>query len=349
MLSTSINKASRFLRIKKFDLKLTNILIILLVFFEFVIILSQVIKIHTRQNSNTKYEGTIDPIIVLRPIDNLKYFYELDKKISEIAYLYWAPNDKSAVFTTNLDGLNTIRNYSLEKPKDTYRIITLGDSFTFGMNVSTENSYPSQLEKYLNQNLKCNNIKKFEVLNLGVPGYDFQYAVERYKLTGQKYNPDLVLWFIIDEDMFRIDELKIILDYQYRNEMEKSGELAKWRSSRSYQPYPPAIKSYQEIIKKLGGENKILEFQKENLKKLNNYYKNKLVVFTFPFTQSEYKQVLTDFVNSRPQSFFYDKIPDIYNNQETFLFDHHPSKLGYQLITENLFNYLKDNAIIPCN
>lgn len=48
-----------------------------------------------------------------------------------------------------------------------FSIICLGDSFTYGWGVSTDDSYPRQLERMLNQN---NPRMHFKVFNLGVPG-----------------------------------------------------------------------------------------------------------------------------------------------------------------------------------
>jgi len=97
-------------------------------------------------------------------------------------------------YTINSDTLNDGSEYQIQKPKDTYRIMTLGDSFTFGFYVNTYDSYPETLERLLNEQ-PCNN--KFEVLNLGLPGYDIRQSLERFKRRGSKYNPDLVIWFLV--------------------------------------------------------------------------------------------------------------------------------------------------------
>ena len=39
--------------------------------------------------------------------------------------------------------------FEVEKPKDTFRVISVGDSFTFGWGVANDETYPQQLEELL--------------------------------------------------------------------------------------------------------------------------------------------------------------------------------------------------------
>ena len=111
-----------------------------------------------------------------------------------------------AVYNINSDTFNERFDYEINKDDKTFRIITLGDSFTFGYIVDTKNNWTELLEDKLNQ-LHCANFDKIEVINLGVVGYDIQYSVERFKLRGKKYNPDLVLWLLKGDDFQEIKEI----------------------------------------------------------------------------------------------------------------------------------------------
>ncbi len=52
-----------------------------------------------------------------------------------------------------------------------FRIAALGDSFTFGFGVAEEETYPAVLERILNGSSSARD-RRFEVLNLGVVGYN---------------------------------------------------------------------------------------------------------------------------------------------------------------------------------
>jgi hypothetical protein len=87
----------------------------------------------------------------------------------------------------------------LEKLNNTIRIAAIGDSFTFGMFVELEDTWPKILERELNKNKKNNSIK-YEVMNFGVPGYNFEHYIENIKLKVLNYNPDIIIIGIVSDD-----------------------------------------------------------------------------------------------------------------------------------------------------
>jgi lysophospholipase L1-like esterase len=84
------------------------------------------------------------------------------------------------------------REISLLKPSNTFRILALGDSFTYGAGVRIEETYVKQLEAMLNQKLGNRGIR-YEVLNAGVPGYNTHQELIHLKEVGLLYHPDLIL------------------------------------------------------------------------------------------------------------------------------------------------------------
>lgn len=70
-----------------------------------------------------------------------------------------------------------------------YKIIVLGDSITFGVDVDAENTYPALLEKFLNEKHDL----EYEVYNAGVGGYNLHQEVESFKDKLLIYQPDLVI------------------------------------------------------------------------------------------------------------------------------------------------------------
>ncbi|MFH0921480.1 MAG: SGNH/GDSL hydrolase family protein, partial [Fibrobacterota bacterium] len=93
------------------------------------------------------------------------------------------------------------------KPEGIYRILCLGDSMTHGSGVLPYQTLPAQLETLLNQTLWDRDI---EVINLGVSGYSFSDAYNRYLRIGQRFKPDNVVFIVCDNDaeLFSINYLK---------------------------------------------------------------------------------------------------------------------------------------------
>lgn len=89
---------------------------------------------------------------------------------------------------TNEDGL---RNAGLtrQKPDGVYRILALGDSFTFGMSAQGTEAYPHRLELCLQEA----SAPQVQVANAGFQGFSHDAYYIFYQNVGQFYNPDLVV------------------------------------------------------------------------------------------------------------------------------------------------------------
>ncbi len=80
--------------------------------------------------------------------------------------------------------------FQREKPPSVFRVVCLGDSWTFGANVGQEQAYPQQLKRLLQHEFPEAD---FEVLNLGVLGYSSFQGLELLKLTAFDLDPDLIV------------------------------------------------------------------------------------------------------------------------------------------------------------
>jgi len=270
--------------------------------------------------------------------NKLKSFYEPRpnsiEKINE-----WSPY--KGTYTINSDSLNERFDYSVDKPERTYRIITLGDSFTYGLYNNTEDNWPERLEDLLNKKIKCTNINKFEIINLGVQGYDVQYEAYRFQKRGEKYNPDLILWFIKLNNFYQINEIMLPKVKQYQEEMQKNGTL-----DQSYAPWSKALTATYNSL----GETKILKLILEFIQGFDKNYKNNLILMTFSDTDKKYKQLLVDAAQKRKKTYVFDQVTNTYKiDQYHFLTDWHPNQKGHQKIAEDVFEYLTKNKIVPCN
>lgn len=87
-------------------------------------------------------------------------------------------------------GFRDRREYRLAKPPDTFRILVLGDSVTFGHGTLDDTTYPFLLEQELRQ---WNPNVNWEVWNLGVPGYNTAQELAYLREIGSRARPDLVV------------------------------------------------------------------------------------------------------------------------------------------------------------
>lgn len=97
------------------------------------------------------------------------------------------------------------------KPEGVYRIVGLGDSFTYGAGVEYEDTYLAVLERLLNA--REGEHKKVEIIKLGIPGY--YPETERLVLEefGLQFSPDLVVIGFVGNDVYEtyvgLDAVKI--------------------------------------------------------------------------------------------------------------------------------------------
>jgi lysophospholipase L1-like esterase len=95
-------------------------------------------------------------------------------------------------------GFRDSREYSVEKPERTFRILVLGDSVTFGHGALSDTTYPYLLE----QQLKAwRPDVAWEVWNLGVPGYNTAQELAYLRQVGPRYRPDLVVVGFFENDL----------------------------------------------------------------------------------------------------------------------------------------------------
>ncbi len=88
--------------------------------------------------------------------------------------------------------------YDYTKPKSTYRILALGDSFTVGMEHPIEYIWPKLLEQMLNQRQES---MRYEVINVGRQDVGTTYEYLYYVTEGYRYEPDLVILLVIGNDV----------------------------------------------------------------------------------------------------------------------------------------------------
>lgn len=102
----------------------------------------------------------------------------------------------SETYFSNEDGLRTSQKGALLKNRSAaLRIAILGDSYTFGEDVSYEDTWGGQLEERMGPGV--------QVLNFGVPAYGMDQAYLRYLREVQDWHPDIVILSFISHDLVR--------------------------------------------------------------------------------------------------------------------------------------------------
>ncbi|MCK7478321.1 MAG: hypothetical protein M0C28_13665 [Candidatus Moduliflexus flocculans] len=81
--------------------------------------------------------------------------------------------------------------FSAAKPPDTLRILSLGDSRTFGWGLSEAETYSAVLGRLLRERL--GTAKRVEVINAGVNAWSFQQMHAFYRDQAQAWTPDVVI------------------------------------------------------------------------------------------------------------------------------------------------------------
>ena len=104
------------------------------------------------------------------------------------------PGVYSFRYSNNSLGWRGRREYREAKQTD-YRVLFLGDSFTYGTGVNDDQTFAARVEK----DLRAGRMS-VEVLNAGAPGKGTDYALKCFQTLGRKFHPDLtVLGFFAND------------------------------------------------------------------------------------------------------------------------------------------------------
>ena len=261
------------------------------------------------------------------PTKLYKYFYEPKANIIVKENIRWG-----ATQTINNSTLNERYDYKATKDKGTYRIISIGDSFTYGLHCNTEENWSEQLEDLLNIKCKQNKFNKFEVINLGVSGYDPSYVVERMKRRGLKYDPDLLLWLFFDPP--RNTELIHSLITQSRKLFVNNDDA--WRYG-----YEKSLLSQDVMM--------VYTLQTNALKHMREVYNNRMTMLLLKDGENNIKfKYLFDFANKDARTKVFEVTNTISDIKFHFSNDVHPNPNGHRVIAEDIYKYLTTVENLNC-
>jgi len=104
---------------------------------------------------------------------------------------------RGLTYEINRLGFRGVREWLPKKPKDTLRVLCLGDSCTFGLGVRFEDCYTVRLEALLNA---PGASRRFEVLNAGSPGYSSYQGWRILEKQLVDFEPDVVTFYFGKND-----------------------------------------------------------------------------------------------------------------------------------------------------
>jgi lysophospholipase L1-like esterase len=251
--------------------------------------------------------------------------------------------------STNSLGLRD-REYSFGKPKNTYRIMVLGDSITLGWGVDQSDSYPKKLEEMLHKNVSGKRGVDYEVINTGVGNYNTVQEMAYFKDEGYKLNPDMIIlgYYINDAELVPRRTKSVLLNHSHlmvliwskmniiMSRFSKKHNYISYYNSLYGDSYPGWILC-QKALKELKNycainNKKLLVVLIPELHDLSNAY---------PFKET-YKKV-ADFMKSQSIDYL-DLYPYFKGHIRDELWvsceDAHPNKTGHEMIARSIYEYM---------
>jgi hypothetical protein len=235
--------------------------------------------------------------------------------------------------------------YSLEKQPNTYRIIALGDSHTFGLGVNLTDTYPKVLERLLNER---NDGRKYEVLNFGNPGANLVEKIEFLKEKGILFHPDLIiLQWDADDRLNRTEWEEFVNSYIERYLIEHNLQKEKLNRFTYDQIHSEAHKAYMTFKLLNNSPAKLKVELEEKFKELDEIaYKQRAKVILLLFhTITTDKPILKQIAAKYEWP-----IVDCskYENSQYALHekDTHPNQLGHRFIALEIYKKLVELSLV---
>jgi lysophospholipase L1-like esterase len=248
-------------------------------------------------------------------------------------------------FSTNSVGMRD-REYSLEKPANTKRIVVIGDSFAMGSGVSDTENYPFLLEQMFSSETGTG---KVEVLNFGVGGYNLLNYEAVLRKKAMRYNPDLVIIGFCGGNDFQLPsaehlegklKLRPAVEMFYRSHLRRYSRLRaqKKEQAKNQVPFP----SEKEVA-----------YMREYLQRILDQCTAGRIPVVMAYYSLIAKPEVIDFIGQFSESMGMNFI-NIGTSLETIPLkekvvhplDGHPNAMVHQVYADNIYKYLKASALL---
>ncbi len=239
---------------------------------------------------------------------------------------------------TNSCGMRDIER-AIAKAPDVYRIALLGDSFAFGWGVEQDQTFAKVLERALNR--LSDGVRKFEVLNFGVPGYSTFQEVALFKELALQFSPDEVLVYMVDNDFG--------LPFFVRNVGDEGGMLSATQFAQlAIKAIDPKIMEHKAELMRWDPNHSLLDLDKlakENGMRVSvviNPGKSSRKVWDQLWALRDNSSKGMRKISLRNQILDVIKRRQIDPKDLTLSFDPHPSPLKHEILGELLASYFMD-------
>lgn len=236
--------------------------------------------------------------------------------------------------------------YPAGKTNNTFRVVVIGDSTTFGQGVELNQSYPKVLETILNE---MGSDKNYEVLNFGVPGYNIAEKVEFLRTKAMKFNPDLIIFQYLGDDISDWDEFREIENERLQEFAEEQGGVVK--DLIESEKLEIHRKTYQEYLRSLMNErlNESLKKVEKSFEDLNSTQNNIDILLVIDGVSPDQAPTLEKISNSYNWPLLSLKFLKQYpkNKIEIHPKDSHPTAFAHTIIAEKNYGELLSNNLLP--
>jgi hypothetical protein len=105
------------------------------------------------------------------------------------------PGLRTDTLSTNSAGMRSDREFAVEREPGRRRLLLVGDSFTFGVDVRDSEAFSAILAR--------GALRDWDVMNFAVPGYGTDQQILMLENVGLRYRPDVVILGFFDRDFGR--------------------------------------------------------------------------------------------------------------------------------------------------
>ena len=271
--------------------------------------------------------------------------YLQESEFPEVVYEFKPGIDsyfKLTDFRTNSKGLRD-KEYSIDKPNNTFRVAVIGGSFTVPAGVELDLAFHSLLEDRLNEE---NPDLNYEFINFGVSGYRINNKIATLKHKALEYDPDLVL-FVLDGSQFTEDEEKEFKAKPVKNQFFQSFT---YKLLSKMKIFKDDDKHQQYLDKHLDG----LDELDQDLLELRQISKQNNVPITIVVLDHDYSHYeLSDDIEELVEKndlYFSNTIPGFedtnLSEMTIYKIDIHPNAQANQIFADEIYEDLEEQSLI---